>query len=302
MSKTDAAKGPDNNKDFQRLEAEEKSVIAYLKAEGVEDLGGYSPIDCLVVRHKEALASLVLAREAFAAPVSMICAALTAAGVTLAEDADPILVAIDTIEEIVATRGKVGELADCILEHHEGAIENEGAIETAIKILSATPATDGQATPGEIAAIARAEAAEKRVAELELALAKATTSPGAAVPPAPARRVSNKPRKVGPKAAVVSRLELEGLIDDGVPFELVFSDGKNELIEFAPLTVVAGDLRSVGGRRALGPAPTIKGVVDRLIHGAALMRGDVQVSYCEFPRQVPIEAGQERKFDNAITF
>lgn len=212
-----------------------------------------------------------------------------------------------------------------------------------IKRCAELEALADQTTPGEIAAIARAEAAEtaleaarKRVAELEeengelkvdvedLASAKNALanelageerplpppSPDAALEQAkeqPAPAIAARPelaRDVGPTFGGLTHTELRAAIDAGAAFDVVFSNGEYELVDFEPSRIKGTDLTRVDSSRFIvTPAIHLKGADHpHQLHGAGLLLEDVQVAYCPFDPPLTVHPGSDWRFERQILF
>lgn len=311
-------KGPDNNKRLAELEAGVSALAVALAANGIEVGVVGDPFTAAIAAVKSKAADVetidqlrrsyakleetaktvaeandVLSMAVSAAP-SMLATALGAAGVVLAEGADPVLVAIELI-----SNGPNG----------------------------------GSASVGELAAIARAEAAEKALGEVNIELAGAIEDrdlavsaknelaqviadkgykqpePGGAVDtqPEPEPEPRQRPegaRDFGPIYGDTDNALLAELIADSAGFEIAFSNGEHELvIPGLPVAIGAADFSTSGGRRMVEKAILVKGGDYREeIHGAALLHDGEQIHYCAFPAPVALEPGQERQFVKAIFF
>lgn len=301
MAKASTPKGPDNNKEYQRLEVEEQTVAAYLKAEGVEDLGGRTPIEALIVRTKS------LAEGDAALKVQVV-------------ELEKAKAALDT-----STAKLVNGLQTAGIEIPEGADLDQLIIDTIAK------GTDG-VSPGELAAIARADAAEKELAEVKGEFAELTVDADALVneknrlanelaalkegrghapeaeEPEPEPEVAPRvrpeaARDLGPHLCRLDMSDLSELIGNGEGFEIAFGNGEYELVELNPQPLGGADLMAVEGKRIVNVPILVRGgTVREEIHGAALLHGGEQVHYCEFPTPIAIEPGQDRQFVKAIIF
>lgn len=250
---------------------------------------------------------------ALEAGVSALTLALTENGVAVAEDADPI--------ELAIARVKVAANADITINNQAETIrELEG---------------NGNATEGEIAAIARAEAAEKRVVELEFEnkeleqdvadaiseknrLANELAGAGQSANPPAADDTAEPPveqpvelvrpesaRDVGPTYGRMSAAELTAQVQNEAAFEIAFSNGEWELTEFGPILIAPGQLVPLSSAQfAIAPAIIVKGPTSapETLAGAGLLLDGEQVGYCAFDPPIRIEPGQERKFDRALIF
>lgn len=143
-----------------------------------------------------------------------------------------------------------------------------------------------------------------RTAESKLANARKRNDPGALAK----GRGTQKARAVGSDFKPLtgddgqqSPLDKILLGDDAL--ELVFSNGANELVEFAPYEVRGTSFNRVGGGWALREAITLKGVSeDTRVRGAALLHDGKQIAWANFPEPVRVPRGQEVNFDNMILF
>jgi hypothetical protein len=258
------------------------------------------------------------------AGVSAIALALTANGISLEAGADPIEAAIGAIKTVAELREQVEALKAEVEE-----------LNKSIAVLEeAATSPNGDATAGEIAAIARAEAAEKRVVALELevadlqvdveelasaknALANQLADDGKGT--APAAIVEEEPEPepeplVRPEGArdvpadlpSLTHVAIGALVNDGQPFEIVFSNGEYELVEFGspPIEIPAAALNRVDGSRYIvGKAISIRGgqAPARIVGAGLFYRGE-QVAFCAFEPAAVIQPGQERRFDRALIF
>ena len=143
-----------------------------------------------------------------------------------------------------------------------------------------------------------------RTTESKLANARKRNDPGALAK----GRGTQKARKVGADFEPLtgddgqqSPLDKILLGDDAL--ELVFSNGANELVEFAPYEVRGTSFNRVGGGWALREAITLKGVSeDTRVRGVALLHDGKQIAWANFPEPVRVPRGQEVNFDNMILF
>ena len=143
-----------------------------------------------------------------------------------------------------------------------------------------------------------------RTTESKLAQARKRNDPGALAK----GRGTAKARKVGPDFEALvgddgqqSPLDKILLGDDAL--ELVFSNGANELVEFAPYEVRGTSFNRVGGGWSLREAIALKGVSeDTRVRGVALLHDGKQIAWANFPEPVRVPRGQEVNFDNMILF
>jgi uncharacterized coiled-coil protein SlyX len=231
--------------------------------------------------------------------VASLAAVLGELGVTVAEGADPIVLVIELAKGQATT---IDEL-------------------------------EKNASEAAIAAIARAEKAEARVADLEKKIEELclTISDQAAelvrlnsdieqleghiealqsagddaegVEVAPARERPENARDFGPTFGELDRVDLVELFGNGdVGLEISFSNGDYELVELAPVAIKASDLVTAEGRFM---APTIHvrgGEHDEALHGASLVHEGSQIAYCAFPSPIALGRKQERRFEKVISF
>jgi hypothetical protein len=275
-----AAKGPDNNKRLAEYEREDSRILRYLGENGVTEIGDMSPAGALITRCKSLAeghaANLVVAAEtndAHVAALSSLTAAMVGAGIDVPDGADPIPVAV---------------------AHFEAAEE-----------------AAGNATPGEIAAIARADKADARVAELaaEVEDLKAAAAGGSFVRdedqlPAAGPR---EPVECGPAYGDLSAADINLRIVEGADLELVFSDGDNEIVEFPPVKLSGADLGRHGQRYTVTPTISISGPrgeheASIEIAGAALLANGEQIGFSPFDRPLVIEPGEQRAFNQSFLF
>jgi hypothetical protein len=287
------------------------------------------------------------------AGVSALAMALTANGVKIEEGADVFGIAVSTlkaekkahseaIEQISAMGAKVDQLekageeinrlGDYLLANHNDAIDGS-AVDTVIKLLSASPAEAAAADTDAGDQAAELERLRVRVAELENENAELQTDvedainerntlrnklsgegqssaaavveeEAAPVVPAIVRERPDSARDVGPSFGSLTADEIQAAIDAGGAFEIAFSNGEYEIVEFGPITIAGSDLhRFATNQFAVAPTLHIKGaVLTEDIDGAGLLMEGVQVGYCSFDPAVRIEPGQERAFNRALIF
>lgn len=189
------------------------------------------------------------------------------------------------------------------------------------------------ATEGEIAAIARADAADARVKELEAenaelrndieeimsaknALANQLAEAGqgsasSATPPAAEAEEAPPPplvrpegaRDVGPTYGGEAIADLAAAAATGVTFDLVFSNGEFEILGIDPIPVPGTNLVDAEGRLRINQAVQVRGrgaIED--VAGAGLLLGGEQVGYCVFDPAVKLHPGEERRFDHSLLF
>lgn len=268
--------------------------------------------------------------------VSELTLALSANGIDLIHDQDPVQQAITVIKRWRELTGARAELQlavaiavnvepDTIEDPHAAAI---GALETMGLRIQALEMVD-KVDPA-------LELMRKRLFELEeenkelkidveeLASAKnaltnklAGAREGEPEPPVveqekPAIPLDEKlitrpgsARDVGPEYGTLSMVEIKAAADAGATFELAFSNGTFEIIEYStPRIELTGPqlTRVEDGKMMVKPPVHIKGAGPEVLHGVGLLLEDVQVGYCRFEPAIPISAGDERKFDRVIIF
>lgn len=253
--------------------------------------------------------------------VSALAIALTANGVTVAEGADPIEAAIVAIKAHVSNNADLGRaLEGCSAEVTR---LSSTVAELEAKAAGATPGTDA----------AELEELRRRVAELEdengelktdveeLANAKnalanqladegkgtAPADPPAAEEPEPEEAPlvrGETARDVGPAFPRLTEIAIAELIADGGPFEVAFSNGDFEIVDFPAIPIAGVDLVRVDSSRYIVKQPIhIRGGAARSrIHGAGLLYAGEQVGYCTFEPVIGVDPGQERRFDRALIF
>jgi hypothetical protein len=239
-------------------------------------------------------------QQALHSGVDHLAAELATAGIELKQGQDPILQAIAIVEDF---RDRAANMAEAIVAGEHEINEGETPFTAALRILSKPP---GDATDGEIAAIARAEKLEARVTELEGLLEDGAGRDLAGIELPPAKR--DNAAECGPLGQRSSSAEIKGLIDEGHVLELVFSDGDCEIVEFEPVQLAAADLYPHGGGRLIvvpvvsiaGPRGEAAAPIE--IDGAALLVNGEQVDYCPFDARLTVNPGDQRQFSRAFTF
>lgn len=253
--------------------------------------------------------------------IQALAIALSANGISLSEGADPIETAIGAIKrsaEAEATFTKIKQE----LARADGYAKE---LQTRLDALG-TPATDK----------AELEQLRKRVAELEhenleleVDLEEVTNEKNrlaneladkprrpepAAEEPKPGDRLSQaveieeRPigaRDAGPRVTPQEKV-VRQLVEAGAEFELVFSNGEFEIVDFSvpPIVIQASGLDRVDAtRHVVSKALYIKGgSAEHRLHGAALLQGNKVVSYCAFDPVITVRPDEERKFDRALIF
>jgi hypothetical protein len=234
----------------------------------------------------------------------------------------------------LAPKDENEDLVDVQIRLLEEVATCETPCERRIAELEAEAEKAGKPDDAAIAAIARAETAEKRVAELEgeveeleTDLEEMTGLRNAAVnelnalnegaPPAPPpveedaepeppepRERPEAARDVGPTFGNASAPELAEILTSGVEdLEIAFSNGEYEIVEFGPNAIGAGDVVFRGNQYHVEPPLYVKGAPQsEAIAGAALLAGGTQVAYKAFDPPIAVEPGSEHKLHRAIVF
>lgn len=296
-----APAGADNNTRLAFLEAGTSAIAAACVAAGIplkDDQDPLAQAAEVIMRWKE----LTLARAELA-----VCVAATL-GVSLDQIADPLEAAKGALQtmlaEIQANAAKgdpTAELAEAITAGEHEILDNETPLGAAIRILSAPP--EG-ATPGELSAIARAEKAEDALNQaLEQIKAIEAGEPITIAEP----KVERGAAECGPTFNQATAEELRGLIDEGQHFELVFSNGEHEVVEFAPVPLTSRDLVLHGNRYMVDPTVTIAGprgdnAAPLELAGAALLCHGEQIAYAPFERPLQVSPGDHRAFNRTFLF
>lgn len=111
-------------------------------------------------------------------------------------------------------------------------------------------------------------------------------------------------RDVGPEYGSLTEVAIGALVAEGGAFEVAFSNGEFELIEFAPSKLGPKDLTRVDSSRFMvEPAIHIRGFGARAkVAGAGLLYNGEQVAYCAFDPAIYVDPGQERRFHRALIF
>jgi hypothetical protein len=121
-----------------------------------------------------------------------------------------------------------------------------------------------------------------------------------------ARESAGKARAIGAPAEPMIRQAFDDIMQSArdKPLELVFSDGKREILEIDPLEVWPAGFRRAGARLALIAAPHVRGTVNPSlrVRGVGLLADGEQIAWCEFPDPVEVPLGGEVKFDRMIAF
>jgi len=143
-----------------------------------------------------------------------------------------------------------------------------------------------------------------RDTQSKLANARKRNDPGALA----RGRGTAKARKVGADFEALvgddgQQSPLDKILLGDDPLELVFSNGVNELVEFAPFEVRGTSFNRVGGGWMLREGITLKGSGDDTrIRGAALLLDGKQIAWAAFIEPVRVPRNQEVNFDKMILF
>jgi hypothetical protein len=281
--------GEDNNKHLAFLRAQEESAKAALGAIGITEYE-HSPLEDVIV--------LVVDQAT----------KLATAGIELQEGQN----AFDQAHL---------KLAEAIVAGEHDLDSDEGIVDAAIRILS-VPA--GNASAGEIAAIARAEDAEtalaaekakvanlqhaleqmgdegKRPGFLKRLLSRGSVPEGEDEPAAP-----REPVDCGPTFGSAKVEEIRGFLfgDEEHRIEIVLSDGEKELVEFKPEIVGPGELVRRGHNYLYNKPILIVGPEGgRELAGAALLVDGEQIDFCGFDRPMQLVPGEQYQLSHQFTF
>lgn len=320
MSKQTAGNAPDNNRRLAALEAGVSALAIALTANGAALEDGADPIEAAIARVKHAA-------QLDDRLVVLIHASTSVIG-RFAPDME------------LAPKDEAESLIDVQIRLLEQLATHETPCDRKIKELEAQiSAGPNGATEGEIAAIARADAADaalaaakEELAELnadvedlaneknrlanELAAAnegrpQAATDAGGDEPEeVAATAVRERPeaaRDVGPNAGGLSAAELDDLLTTGEVhgLELVFSNGDYEIMTLQPVAISPNQLQPIEGRHAIIPpifAKLLSTDQQEEIAGAGLLLEGEQIAYCAFPDRLTLLPGGERRFERAIYF
>ncbi len=306
--------GLDNNKRLAQLESNLEALSVALTEAGVEHEQGSSDTMAIaggfVLRASVSLAALAVAVAA-------------AKGVDTIGDSDPVELAIPELESktrlaiehnrLVAERA---ELADYLTEKHGQDFTKAGhatpgqvaieLIEQFSKPLFVVDGGDGNATEGELAAIARADAAEAKVTSLEEDLTAAEAKIAAADRANPGKP-RGKGKSVRARAVHATKRSQRGdlalVMAGDEPLEVVMCDGKLEIVELEPLEVTPSSfVKGPNGYMLIQPIQ-VTGVASEVrVRGFGLFLDGKQIEYCALPEPAIIKPGQTRKFERTIFF
>jgi hypothetical protein len=230
-------------------------------------------------------------------------------------DEDPVSTDLRLINEIAALPTPEDQppplfedLSNQLLVAQQGIEARDARIAELEDAAKAGP--DG-ATPGEIAALARADEAEKAlvdanatIAELRQAIADAvddsTRRQDPEVEPSPIDRAAIE---CSADAPAISIEDLRVLVDEGQQFALIFSDGSHEIVAIGPVDLPAANLHRHAGRYVVAETITVKGMTaTETIDGAGLFVNGEQVKYCRFDPPIAVNPGEIRQFNRSIAF
>jgi hypothetical protein len=266
-------KAPDNNKRLAALEAGVSALAIALTANGIKLEDGQDPIEAAIAAIKSQakdVAELTVRAEALAGEVDRLTGVVGDLEARLAAGADP-----GEVEElrkrVVALTAEVGELEQDLLD-----------MTNAKNALANQLAEEGKGTD-------EAPPAPPAAAEAE---------------PEPVLERPAKARDVGPAFKQLTAVAIAQLVVEGGGFEIAFSNGEFEIVDFEPVKIAAKDLTRVDSSRFVVEPPIhIRGLGAKVkVHGAGLLYGGDQVAYCAFDPQPVVEHGQERRFHRALIF
>jgi hypothetical protein len=271
--KSAEGKGRDNNKRLAALEAGVSALAIALTANGITIPEGADPIEVAIAALKgqaKTVADLETRASGLAAEVERLTGVVADLEARLAAGADP-----GEVEElrkrVVELTAEVGELEQDLLDmtNAKNALANQ---------LAEEGKGTGEAPP-EPPAAAEAE-------------------------PEPVLERPAKARDVGPAFKQLTDVAIAKLIAEGGGFEIAFSNGEFEIVDFEPVKIAAKDLTRVDSSRFVVEPPIhIRGLGAKVkVHGAGLLYGGDQVAYCAFDPQPVVEHGQERRFHRALIF
>lgn len=131
-----------------------------------------------------------------------------------------------------------------------------------------------------------------RIAKAE---AKASITPKAARAP--------KPRVAGPIKEPVAGAELRALLKSEA-VEIVYSDGRREIISLPALQVAGDAWQELSGERHVLREPQVISAAQRVdLAGFALFDKDgAQIGWCPLPSPIPLAPGQQHRIDRQILF
>lgn len=305
-----AAKGADNNKRLALLEAGVSALAMGLAANGVNVAEGADVFAIATTTIKRQAKEHSEAVEQISAMGQKV-AALEAAG---AEEAKHELEQLRA--QLAEAVEKVDVLGTELAAARAAAPSAEEVIDGQVEALKEELATallktkDLEAEVAELNqdvddAISERNELRNKLSEdgKSSAIAAVDDEPEVATP-APVRERPESARDVGPTNGSLTADEIQSAIDAGARFEIAFSNGDYELVEFGPTYVAGSDLHRFATQQfAVAPALHIKGgSVGEEIHGAGLLLEGTQVGYCTFDPAVRIEPGQERAFNRALIF
>lgn len=213
-------------------------------------------------------------------------------------------------DRIVALHAAVFGLAGRFAPEMELApLDGEDTFDTNLRLIGQIAAIEG--APGEVVdpriAGLEHENAELRAsltatrghatrAKNEVAVLRAERSP--------TPRKVGRPRGAFGKAGEAYSPDLAAIAIGGEEsVEIVFSDGKAEIVDLPPVTAFAHAWLPRGGRHMLRePVELEGGDADLEVAGAALLSGGEQIGWCEFPEPVRVPKHGRVRLENCLTF
>lgn len=296
----DKAKGPDNNKRLAQLESGVATIAIALTANGFTVGEGADPLEEAV----KAIKSLLTDRSSLNEQLHNLAGFASA---TLGRLVPDLVLAPQTDEQPFAYLERLTAAAEPRIAEllTAGTVEGDG---------------DGNATVGELAAIARADAAEAKITDLLAELGKSAAeieqlnidleqlearndaAAEALDAPTPARERPENARDFGPTYGTLDREDLVAVLTSDAALEISFSNGEYEIVGLEPIALKGSDLVSVEGRYIVPVVFVRGGQVREDLHGAVLVHDGEQVAYFAFPRPIDLEPKQERRFEKAIIF
>lgn len=230
------------------------------------------------------------------ASVSSLAIALTANGIVLEEGADPTVTAIVTIKQLVEQADAAAASTDALIEQLAVERSRVAALEAENKELQQDVEDLASAKNGLANKLAGEGGAPDAEQPIEPEIAPE--------PEAPARERPEASRDVGPTFGGISFAELGDAIRAEAAFEIAFSNGEFEIIDFPPVAISPSDLHRVDGSRyVVAKAIDIMGgVAPERIHGAGLLLEGVQVGYCALEPAAVVLPGHEWRFHRSLIF
>jgi hypothetical protein len=243
------------------------------------------------------------------AGVSALAMALAANGSPIADGGDVFGIATAKIKEGAQAASELEELRKRVAELEAAAPSPEEANDGQVDVLKARVAELENEVAELTVDVDDAMSEKNRLANL-LADQGRSAAPAAveeAAAPEPKSAVlerAESARDVGPTFGRLTADEIAEAIEAGARFEIAFSTGEFELVDFGPIYVNGEDLHRFATQQyAVATSIHIKGAsVPMEIDGAGLLLEGAQVGYCTFDPAVHIEPGQERAFNRALIF